>query len=325
MNETFASAPLVSVIVPIYKVENYINRCVESIRNQTYRNIEIILVDDGSPDNCPTICDEYAGKDERIKAIHKENGGLSSARNAGIDVSRGDYIVFVDGDDYIHPMMIETMLKEALKSEADLCICGTSWVNEDETAFDDAPSSPIKNEVLEGNPKLQLLTRDGYLYYITACNKLYKKYLFESIRFPEGKLHEDEFTAHLFLDASNRVVCIEDKLYFYVQHKNSIMHSTFNIKRAEGVDAILDRAALYKRKGLNDDYKYTVNAAAGFLIRCVRSANVRENRAVLGAYRKKIAKLLGPSLMKAKMNLFYCAMLWFPTLANVHLHRRRRG
>ena len=112
--------PKISVIVPVYKVEKYLDKCVESIVNQTYKNLEIILVDDGSPDNCPAMCDEWAEKDERIRVIHKENGGLADARNAGMDIATGDYIGFVDSDDWIEPNMYEVLLKNALKYDADI-------------------------------------------------------------------------------------------------------------------------------------------------------------------------------------------------------------
>ena len=118
--------PKISVIVPVYKVEKYLDRCVESIVNQTYKNLEIILVDDGSPDNCPVMCDEWAEKDERIRVIHKENGGLADARNAGMNIATGDYIGFVDSDDWIEPNMYEVLLKNALKYDADISRCGLS-------------------------------------------------------------------------------------------------------------------------------------------------------------------------------------------------------
>ena len=143
------SKELISVIVPVYKVEQYLDKCISSIVNQTYDNLEIILVDDGSPDNCPKICDNWAEKDQRIKVVHKQNGGLSSARNEGIVVATGKYISFIDSDDYIDSQTYEKMIFSITSTEADMCICGMKWVNEDGSLFQGVQESTVKNEVLE--------------------------------------------------------------------------------------------------------------------------------------------------------------------------------
>lgn len=242
--------PKISVIVPIYKTEKYLDKCIESIVNQTYTDIEIILVDDGSPDNCPAMCDEWAKKDARIKVIHKENGGLSDARNAGIDIACGEYIGFVDGDDCILPAMYEKLYSAIEATKADISICGYLFVDEDLNQLD-APDyiSPIKNEVLDTYGAIQkLCTEEKYWYYTTSVNRLYRKYLFNEIRFPKGVLHEDEYTSHRFYDACKTVACIEDCLYLYVQRSNSIMTSTYSIRRLDGLEACLDRYRLCKDK-----------------------------------------------------------------------------
>ena len=201
----------ISVIVPIYKVEKYIHRCIDSIINQTYKNLEIILVDDGSPDSCPRICDEYAKKDKRIKVIHKENGGLSDARNKGVDIATGDYIAFVDSDDYIHPNMYEVLIYELEKNNSDIALCKYKIVYE---------KSKIKTEIdgkfeVYSLNNLQALDsmygKDG-VDFIVAWNKLYKKDLFNKIRYPVGKIHEDEYTTYKLLFASKNVIYIEYEL-----------------------------------------------------------------------------------------------------------------
>ena len=242
--------PKISVIVPIYKTEKYLDKCIESIVNQTYTDIEIILVDDGSPDNCPIMCDEWAKKDERIKVIHKENGGLSDARNAGIDIASGEYIGFVDGDDCILPTMYEKLYSAIEANEADLSICGYLYVDEELHQLEASEySSPMKNEVLDSYGAMQrLCTEDKYWYYTTSVNRLYRKYLFDEIRFPKGVLHEDEYTSHRFYNACKTVVCIEDCLYLYVQRSNSITTSTYNIRRLDALEACLDRYRLCKDK-----------------------------------------------------------------------------
>ena len=205
----------ISVIVPIYKVEKYIHRCIDSIINQTYKNLEIILVDDGSPDSCPRICDEYAKKDKRIKVIHKENGGLSDARNKGVDIATGDYIAFVDSDDYIHPNMYEVLIYELEKNNSDIALCKYKIVYEKSKITTEIDG---KFEVYSLN-NLQALDsmygKDG-VDFIVAWNKLYKKDLFNKIRYPVGKIHEDEYTTYKLLFASKNVIYIEYELYYFL-------------------------------------------------------------------------------------------------------------
>lgn len=214
---------LISVIVPVYKVEKYLERCVESIRNQTYSNIEIILVDDGSPDSCPTVCDRYAEKDGRIRVIHKENGGLSDARNVGIDAACGEYIGFVDSDDYIHSEMYENLVRSIKKTGAEIAVCGVRKVYDT-----DPEEQPVRDQdkvkVCSGIQAVKnIFEPDLYLQSVVAWNKLYRKELFDNVRYPVGKLHEDEFTTYKLLNKCKKVVYIEEKYYYYYQRTDSIM------------------------------------------------------------------------------------------------------
>jgi glycosyltransferase involved in cell wall biosynthesis len=241
---------LISVIVPIYKVEQYLPKCVESIRNQIYQNLEIILVDDGSPDHCPELCDEYAGLDSRIRVIHKPNGGLSDARNAGIEAAEGDYICFVDSDDYIAETMIQKLYSALKKQDADMSLCGFTYVDEKYNSIVERNiGMPIKNEVLFGRDAIKKMAGEsGWVYTIAWC-KLYKAALFQTIRFPVGKIHEDEFVSHLVFAKCNKVSCIADRLYFYLQRENSIMgnaHKSFSIKELDASEAFLKRALFLK-------------------------------------------------------------------------------
>ncbi len=243
----------VTVIVPVYKVEIFLAKCVDSILRQTYSNLEVLLVDDGSPDRCGEICDEYAAKDPRVRVIHKENGGLSSARNAGLDVATGEYVVFIDSDDYIESGMIERMLTALQGDGSDLCICNTDYVDEAGISLQEANArSPIKNECLTGRQALEKLTQPGSWFYVTAWNKLYKRELWSDLRFPEGKLHEDEFTVHLVFDLCTKVSCLSDRLYHYVQRTGSIMNSTVSLKRLDAVEAMMDRYAFFGSRGLKN-------------------------------------------------------------------------
>ncbi len=203
----------ISIIVPIYNVEKYLNQCIDSIINQTYKNLEIILVDDGSPDNCPKICDDYQKKDNRIKVIHKQNGGLSDARNAGLEIATGDYIGFVDSDDYIAPDMYEKLLLLAESKDCEIAVCG----------FIKVTSKAMQNKNIALG--IKVLTKEQALYELMceetfedyAWNKLYKKELFKetNIRYPKGMAFEDTFTTYKLFLASNRVVVTESPLYYY--------------------------------------------------------------------------------------------------------------
>ncbi len=211
--------PLVSIIVPIYKVEPYLRRCLDSIVNQTYTNLEIILVDDGSPDGCPQICDEYAARDKRIVVIHKGNGGLSDARNAGLDICRGGYISFVDSDDWVDETYIETLLDLSIKENADIAI--------GENIRTEGCSKPTKKNITinacHSKEALKHLFSQNHIAFTVSWGKLYKKNLFSTLRFPKGKYHEDEFTTYILFYKSEKIVYTSEILYYYYQRADSIV------------------------------------------------------------------------------------------------------
>lgn len=208
----------ISVIVPCYNVSTYLDKCVESITKQTYKNLEIILVDDGSTDDTGDKCDLWGKKDNRIKIYHKKNGGLSSARNYGIDHCSGDYIAFVDSDDFIHPNMYESMYNCLISTNSDITICRFKKFYENDNTVDfkcdncviELNDSQIMNELLKGS------------YSDHAWNKLYKKELFSKIRYPEGKNFEDIGTTYKILDISNKICIINNEYYGYLIRGNSI-------------------------------------------------------------------------------------------------------
>ena len=244
---------LISVIIPVYKVENYLNRCINSIVNQTYKNLDIILIDDGSPDNCPQICDDWAEKDGRIHVIHKSNGGLSDARNAGLKASKGEYIFFLDSDDYIDLRTIEIMLHELQQTNADLVLCNTEYVTENQEVIQ--KQSPIKHERLSRIEAIKKLHQDNWPYYVTAWNKLYSRKALLGIEFPVGKLHEDLFVAHRVFYNCDNITVIEDKLYYYVQRKNSIMSSSNIVSHFDAVEAMTSRYWFYKEKKIVEHFE----------------------------------------------------------------------
>ena len=226
-------SPHVSIIVPIYKVENYLDKCVKSIINQTYKNIEIILVDDGSPDACPQKCDEWAKKDNRIKVIHKRNGGLSDARNVGIDSAIGDFITFIDSDDYIEPTFIEYLLNLIKKYNADISICEYKYIKEDGSIF----NHPKNNgkEIVYNSEKAILELLKSKLFTNSAWGKLYKKALFAKIRYPYGRLYEDIPTTYKTFFLSNRIVFGSKTLYNYLYRKSAISKQQFNQNRLDAL------------------------------------------------------------------------------------------
>lgn len=232
----------ISVIVPIYNIEQYLRKCIDSILNQTYKDLEIILVDDGSPDKCPDICDEYTKKDSRIKVIHKANGGLSDARNAGLDIAQGEYISFIDSDDYIDEYMYEDMLSAIENSDADLCICGYDRVN---GAGEIRSSAHYRNAVLSRNEAYEMLVQ-GNVFFIISCNKLYKRKIFNDLRFKVGKTHEDEFIMHHVYGECDKIVTLEKPYYYYLVRESSITGSVKgNVKHYDAIEAYVDRMAFY--------------------------------------------------------------------------------
>ena len=220
---------LISVIVPVYKVEKYLSKCVESILNQSYSNLEIILVDDGYQDKYGQICEEYTSKDNRIKVIHKENGGLSDARNYGLNNSTGDYVCFVDSDDFVASDYVEKLLDACIKNNSDISACNFYYINEDGKKW---VRKEKKGKIYTSEEAIKDIFSPSQDTEVMTWNKLYKKNLFieNHIEFPKGKIHEDNFTTYKLYDKANKITLISDKLYYYLQRQNSIM-STFNKKR----------------------------------------------------------------------------------------------
>ncbi len=233
---------LISVVVPIYNVEQYLPKCIESLLNQTYQNLEIILVDDGATDNCPAICDAYAGKDERIKVIHKKNGGLSDARNAGTAAATGACIGFIDSDDFVKPDMYEKMYARIKETGADIAICNFLRVKVDGTPIADANQyMSIDDKIYNSKEAITHLCGDNYEYWVTAWNRLYKAEVAKAVEFPKGKIHEDEFTAHLFYDRAEKIAGISEPFYQYVIREDSIMTKKYSVKNLAYVEALNNR------------------------------------------------------------------------------------
>ncbi|WP_275400788.1 glycosyltransferase family 2 protein [Enterococcus faecium] len=221
----------ISIIVPVYKVEPYLRKCVDSILAQTFTDFEVILVDDGSPDNSGKICDEYASKDSRVRVIHKKNGGLSSARNAGIDVARGKYLGFVDSDDYIEKDMYELLYDNIVKEQADLSICGIY----DIYAGKKVKILPEEYKVLDKVSAMKIVL-EAQSFSVHAVNKLYKKELFSKIRYPENIITEDAAVILDILEQTNKVVADSRQKYYYFHRENSISTNYFSEKNIDTIN-----------------------------------------------------------------------------------------
>ena len=222
----------ISVIVPIYRVEKFLPQCIESVLNQTFTDFELILVDDGSPDRCPAICDEAAERDARVRVIHQANAGLSAARNAGIEAAHGAWLSFVDSDDYIAPHFCEKLYQTAQRTNADCVMCSVQNVDESGKLIDSALMR-VADEVKTGREVLRKIGRDDVTPYLTAWNKLYRRKLFNTLRYPAGRQNEDVFVfAELFCQVQ-RAVCVAEPLYFYRKRIGSIMNSVVTLRNLD--------------------------------------------------------------------------------------------
>ncbi|MBP3853284.1 MAG: glycosyltransferase, partial [Erysipelotrichaceae bacterium] len=199
----------ISVIVPVYNVEDYLQDCIDSITAQTYQNLEILLIDDGSTDRSGQMCDEIAKTDDRIQVIHQKNGGLSAARNTGIEHATADYYIFVDSDDSVEPTFAEDLYTNLITAGADISICGLAWLTEGDV-FQQVDT--VEVHVIDGREALQKVNDP---YFVVQWNKCFKKEIFENLRYPVGRIHEDEFVAAQQLYQAKKVVYTNKRLYRY--------------------------------------------------------------------------------------------------------------
>lgn len=256
---------LISIILPIYNVEKDLSRCIESILAQTYTEFEMILVDDGSPDRCGEICDRYAQEDTRIQVIHKKNGGVSEARNAGLDAAQGKYICWVDPDDYIHPQYLETLYRIMQESKADVVVCDyKTYYPGEEKEIAPIDQIPTYEEISERNLYDDDFLTNKRVKYVIIWNKLVKAELYNGIRYPIGKVHEDNYTTYKLLDQANKIVYTEQPLYYYMMRDKSITHDVgFSDKRFHILLATGEEIEYFHAKGnqrmvelLTDSYLY---------------------------------------------------------------------
>lgn len=233
------------MIVPVYRVESYLDTCVASIVNQTYRNTEILLVDDGSPDKCPEMCEDWKKRDHRIRVIHKANGGLSDARNVGIDAAKGAYIAFVDSDDWVDLHYLECLHDAIRQTNADVAACDVRRVYRESETTESGPQQ-WNTQILTPKQAIKDILQNRRARSV-VWNKLYRKEILLGERFEVGRLHEDEFFTYRIYDKANRVAYVDLPLYNYRQRAGSIMASS-SIRHLDVLDAFLERIRLLQRK-----------------------------------------------------------------------------
>lgn len=284
---------LVSIIVPIYNVEKYLKKCIDSLLKQSYSNTEIILIDDGSTDRSPEICDEYMQKDARIKVVHKINGGLSDARNNGIKISEGKYITFVDSDDYLDEHYIEMLYRVIYESNADIVISGIKDYYEGKEIEEDINNINYKILTKEETYKRMLLQQG---MDVNACGKLYKKHIFDNLNYPKGMLYEDIQIIDKVIEKSNIITYTEYKGYNYLQRTGSIMYGKMSEKRMSLINKTQELIELMKEK-----YPKNVKAAIKRYVYC--NFHVL-GRSILDSNFKNESEKIRKNILNYKKNIF---------------------
>lgn len=314
----------VSVIIPVYNVNLYLSECIESIINQSMSDIEIIIVNDGSTDGSEDICRYYELTDKRIKVINKKNGGLSSARNAGIDIATGEYIIFIDSDDIINQNMIEVLYHYCKKYNCDIAQClYKRFINRKEIINDiyDEFKESADIKVINNVEALENLYNERYINSIVAWNKLYKLELWNGVRYPEGKLHEDEYTIYKILFKSKNVAIIDEELYFYRNNPNSIINDKYNIKRLDSIDAFEERYNFFINNNMDSLSKKTMNKYVLNILSIYYRVNyeVDNNKEILSYLKSKLKKHLKKIISNNEISL-KSKMLVVVLLINSYLY-----
>lgn len=249
--------PLISVIIPVFNVEDYLYQCVTSVINQTYNNLEIILIDDGSEDSSGKICDNLRMLDYRIKVVHQKNMGLSGARNTGLDIANGEYIAFVDSDDWIDSRMYEILYKGLRNAHADIAQC-SFYKTRNSTNRQKNLKEKYEYQIIDSNEAQKRMYQKKFLEYIVVWNKLYSSSLFKTIRFPIGKINEDEFVNYKLYFQSKKIITFTVPLYYYRQRLGSIMNKRYGIKNMDAIEALCKRTDFYAGKEMFSLYTYAM-------------------------------------------------------------------
>ena len=297
--------PLISVILPIYRVEKYLDRCLQSITGQTYRNLEIILVDDGSPDRSGEICDAWAEKDSRIRVIHKQNAGAGAARNTGLDVATGDIVSMIDSDDYLEIHMFEQLMR-LMTDDVDIAECDICWTEEDDLPMEDGSNARIR--ICPVDEAMVLHIRDE-IFCQPPPNKLCRRNVIADIRFPEGNLIDDEYFTYKVIGNCRKLARSSACMYAYRQQPGSALHKAFSVRRLQGLEAKLQRLEYLKLRmpALEYEAKFDLFFTSMFMMQeCLRSlkgAELEQARTYIHNILEKITPLEGNPQASAMKNL----------------------
>ena len=313
---------MITVIVPVYKVEKYLNRCVDSILTQTYTDFRIILVDDGSPDNCGKICDEYAEKDNRIVVIHKENGGLSDARNAGLqwfyEKGESGYIFFLDSDDWIHPQLMEQLIQPAITNAVKVSVGAFEWVySHEEMSY---PRYTAEYNIM--SPEDLLINHFWDFNY--ACGKLFHSSLFEDVRFPVGQIFEDTATTYKALFKCEKVAKTELPLYYYFQNEDGLSHGLWTPKELVIFEGMKNQLAFYKENGFKKAYEKEfqlfVHHHAYQIVRIKENKkDLKKNKSELKRIKKELRRYLKENKDKFNVhNMTYAYNAAYPAIMRLY-------
>ena len=285
----------ISIIVPVYDVEKYVSDCLDSILNQTYKDIEVIVIDDGSTDQSGAICDTYKKKDSRIKVFHQENKGLSAAKNAGIENASGKYLMFIDSDDSITADMCEKLMNAASNNDGDMVLCNVLYVNEENQPISEVPDSykKLNDCTMTGREFIKSLCDNYNVAFVISCNKLYKNEILRDFRCIEGLFEEDEAGIQHIANKCKKITFISDFCYLYRQRNGSIMNKQHNLKKLDNTLGLLDRLEFIKKHNYEEDTIYRLeDEIINDFIRSVRSLD-RKNRTHIAEI-KRFHKMLIP-------------------------------
>ncbi len=294
---------MITIVVPVYKVEEYLDRCVKSILNQTYTDFELLLVDDGSPDKCGKMCDEYAEKDSRIFVIHQKNGGLSAARNTGLnwfyEQNKSDYITFLDSDDWIHPHYLEFLMNGLTQNNVKVSVCNYKRITTE------IPHENYDNIEYELTSPEDFLVNHSWQYNY-AWGKLYHKSVFQDVRYPVGKNFEDTFTTYKVLYQCEKIVYTSLPLYYYLRNEAGISRSPWNPSELVIFDAMQEQMQFYKEKGLQKafekEFELFVHHHAYQIVRIKENKkDLKKNNVILKDIKKTLKKYLKEN--KDKFNI----------------------
>ena len=305
--------PTISIIVPVYNVEKYIHRCIDSILAQTFTDFELILVDDGSPDNCPAICDEYAKKDSRVRVIHKPNGGVSSARNAGVDAARGEYVAFVDSDDWITFNCMEKMVAACEENHADMVLCGYVFAT-DKAA--ESPKTAAQNVILTGREAVDFYGKENILnntcHFRAPWAKMIRRSIVASVPFPLDRIYaEDAACIYLWMWQAKKVVGIADELYYYFQNPGGICARPMGLYAVGNFLTEQEWISFFSQNGLTelraiackrylDDCLWAINGS----IRANDTKAEKEYRRILRRALPRYSHLAGVRLLRQRKYLY---------------------